>query len=100
MTVSRGAPGVCLPDTYSAVRLVVSFKKAKGPALSLLLRVGLTMPSDLLVDPGVDGLFPLGSAEFWTRTLVNLRFAGVYSQARLATSHRLHRGRSPEHFVL
>lgn len=38
--------------------------------------------------------------EPWNRTLVNLRLAGVYSQGRLAPSHRLHRGKSPEHLVL
>lgn len=36
----------------------------------------------------------------WKRTLVNLRLAGVYSQGRLAASHLLQRGKSPEHFVL
>lgn len=33
------------------------------------------------------------------RTLANLRFAAVYSQLSPEVSHRLQRGRSPEHFV-
>lgn len=75
---------------------MVMGKLAVAPAALL---DGLTTSCDLMETGPEDGWSSaLGDA--LTGTLANLRFAGVYSQGRLAASQRLHLGRSPEHFVL
>lgn len=56
------------------------------------------MPGDW-TETGVEGISSATVAGWLRRTLVNLRLAGRYSQARLKDSHLLHWGRSPEHFV-
>lgn len=89
-------------QAYPAFRFEASVKRVAepGPPPLLQLRVGLMMPSDGAAGPEAGACGSTGLLEPWKGTLVKRRLAGVYSQGRLAASHLLHRGRSPEHLVL
>ncbi len=70
-----------------------------GSACTLAEAVGVEATLGGSEDTGVVGDSSLIRPAWLTRTLVNLRLAGRYSQPRPKDSHLLHWGISPEHLV-
>ena len=83
-------------ETHSVVKLIVS-RGEKGGIWPCRVLTGEFIASWWLPPESAlsDGVATCGKG-----TLANLRFAGVYSQLRPASSHLLQRGSSPEHLVL